>query len=79
MRPKLSASDIAIITNAAQNLIGDMKVESVHLNTPRVCDHCRNADKEAFPYHVYDTRGRFWRDLCNGCFDELGCAYEVAE
>lgn len=79
MRPKLSEDDIKIITNAAQLLIGDMKVESVHINTPRICDHCQNADQEAFPYFVYDTRGRFWRDLCNDCFDKLGCAYEAGK
>lgn len=47
-----------------------------HIIMPRVCDRCQNDEKEAFPFHVYDHMGQFWKDLCNGCFEELGCAYD---
>lgn len=46
---------------------------SVSLSTPRVCDHCRNPDKEAFPYGAIDRGGTRWEDLCNECYDLLGC------
>lgn len=78
MRHKLPSESVAKIAAAMSQLTGKIP-SAIHVNTPRVCDHCQNANEEAFPYHVYDARGRFWRDLCNGCFDELGCAYEVAE
>ena len=48
----------------------------IHINVPIVCDHCRDDNKEAFPYDVYDAAGRHWRHLCNDCFDSLGCSYD---
>lgn len=48
---------------------------SYHFAPVYVCDHCKNEDKEAFPYGVYDREGCYWSDLCNDCFDKLGCSY----
>lgn len=79
MKPQLSADDIAIIADAVQVLVGDMKKESVHINQPRICDNCGDGDKEAFPFYANDSQGRLWKDLCNECFDELGCVYEVTK
>lgn len=39
-----------------------------------VCDHCKDEDREAFPYFATDENGRVWRHLCNTCFDILNCA-----
>lgn len=44
----------------------------------RVCDHCDDEKKEAFPYCVKDRNGKHWGDLCNDCFDLLGCAYATS-
>lgn len=49
---------------------------SLHIVGVRVCDHCMDDSKEAFPYNVMDAQGKFWDDLCNDCFDELGCSYD---
>lgn len=46
-----------------------------HVAPIYVCDHCRDDNREAFPYHVKGKDGAFWHDLCNPCFDELGCAF----
>lgn len=43
---------------------------------PRVCDHCQNEDREAFPYYAVDENGREWAHLCNPCFDILGCSFD---
>lgn len=48
----------------------------IRISQPYICDHCKDADKEAFPYHVKDRDGLFWNDLCNDCFDDLGCRCE---
>lgn len=50
---------------------------SFHLTPIYVCDNpdCPDKDREAFPYGVYDQNGKFWDDLCNSCFDSLGCSY----
>lgn len=47
-----------------------------HICWVRVCEHCQDKTKEAFPYNVKDQDGKEWGILCNECFDELGCAYE---
>lgn len=52
---------------------------SIRIPGVRVCDHCRNEDEEAFPYSVFDAKGDFWDDLCNDCFDALGCVCEEGE
>lgn len=54
----------------------DGTVTGIHIYTPYICDHCHDEDVEAFPYHVRDNGGRLWADLCNDCFEALGCAYE---
>lgn len=46
---------------------------AVSISTPRVCDHCRNPDEEAFPFGAIDRCGMRWDDLCNGCYESLGC------
>lgn len=51
----------------------------VHITGVRICDSCQNADVEAFPYHVQDRDGRWWQDLCNNCFDLLGCVVDNEE
>lgn len=51
----------------------------IGVTMPYICDRCQNEDKEAFPYLVMDRDGKFWHDLCNDCFDELGCSYEWSE
>jgi len=51
----------------------------VHISMPIICDHCHREDEEAFPYDVYDSDGRHWDDLCNDCFEELGCEIEPGE
>lgn len=55
------------------------KVTSFHILMPTICDCYKDAEKEAFPYHVEDAVGVFWNDLCNDCYEELGCQYEVEE
>ena len=42
----------------------------------RVCDHCKDEEKEAFPYCVNDKDGVYWDHFCNDCFDSLGCQYD---
>lgn len=51
---------------------------SFHIVPVYVCDNpaCPDKNRDAFPYGVHDAQGRFWNDLCNGCFDTLGCSYE---
>lgn len=51
-----------------------MGAESMHILQPRICDHCKDKEREAFPYYVTDRDGREWAHLCNPCFDVLGCA-----
>ena len=52
---------------------------AIHITPIYVCDHCQDEDKEAFPYGVIDKKGNHWNDLCNDCFDELGCSYDEGE
>ena len=74
MKPELTPEMFGAIASAAQALTNGQATQ-IHVNQPRICDHCKNAKREAFPYHVYDSNGALWEDLCNECFDELGCAY----
>lgn len=46
---------------------------SIHITPVRVCDHCNDAEQEAFPYNATDRDGNQWADLCNACYDKLGC------
>lgn len=50
---------------------------SFHVAPVYVCDNpaCPDKNRDAFPYGVHGADGRFWNDLCNGCFDSLGCSY----
>lgn len=52
---------------------------SFHIAPIYICDHCKDDTKEAFPYGVYDRNGKLWNDLCNSCFDALGCRYSEYE
>lgn len=52
---------------------------AIHLTAARICDNCEDDDKEAFPYGVYDATGKYWEDLCNECFDLLGCRYPAPQ
>lgn len=54
-------------------------VTGIHINMPYICDCCQDEKKEAFPYRVEDREGRLWTDLCNDCFEELGCIYDAEE
>lgn len=47
----------------------------IHINLTRICEHCHDEQKEAFPFGTYDLRGKYWNILCNECFEELGCRY----
>lgn len=69
---------IALLARAAYAEQGiEVPPEGVNftVNTPYICDHCQDKAKEAFPFGVYDRNGKHWDDLCNDCFDELGCSY----
>lgn len=50
-----------------------------HIAPIYLCDNCKDDTKEAFPYGVYDRHGKLWSDLCNDCFDALGCKYSEYE
>lgn len=52
-----------------------MSKNSIMITMVRVCEHCGDKRKEAFPYGVHDRDGKYWEILCNECFDVLGCAY----
>jgi hypothetical protein len=74
MKKELSPEVAQILARVSASITGRL-VKSVHIVRPRICDHCKNDDDEAFPYRVYDKDGRLWQDLCNSCFDSLGCSY----
>lgn len=74
VRQEISAANIEALVSLAEALSGQ-PVKSIHVNRQRVCDNCHDEDDEAFPYHVNSADGRFWKDLCNGCFDKLECSY----
>lgn len=39
---------------------------------PRICDRCKNEDKEAFPFiDIWGAGEEEYEDLCNDCFEEL--------
>lgn len=50
---------------------------SFTITMPYICDNCQREDVEAFPYDVYDREGKHWEDLCNDCFEALGCEVEA--
>lgn len=77
MRAKPSKRLLAELAKVVENMDGT--VTGIHILTPYICDYCRNEDVEAFPYHVQDRQGQMWADLCNDCFEALGCAYEAAD
>lgn len=41
----------------------------------RICEHCKNMSRDAFPYGVHDRDGKYWEILCNDCFEALGCEF----
>ncbi len=75
MRAEPSKELLAALAQVVENMDGT--VTGIHINTPYICDCCRNEDEEAFPSHVPDRQGRLWADLCNDCFEEMGCVYEA--
>lgn len=68
MRQEIPKEALGTFVSAMSTLAG-----AVSISTPRVCDHCRNPDEEAFPYDAIDRAGVRWHDLCNGCYELLGC------
>ncbi len=52
-----------------------MKSADFHVSQAPICDCCRKDGVEAFPYNVTDMFGNRWTDLCNECFEDLGCSY----
>ena len=71
-----SKQTLKIISKLVKEAGGD---GSFHLSPIYVCDHCENENREAFPCGVYDAQGKFWNDLCNDCWDILGCSIEMSE
>jgi hypothetical protein len=67
-----------LVADIAQKFDGadPENITGFHVTGVRICDHCKDPGKEAFPYHVTDPAGQVWGDLCNECFDLLGCTYE---
>lgn len=80
MKKPIPDKTIEVIVKALADLHGATGERgSLHIIGVRICDHCRNEDEEAFPYGVTDAQGRYWQDLCNDCFDALGCIYPDVE
>lgn len=65
--------------NALVSLASHLGATSFHTTPIRVCDNCKDESKEAFPYGVKDRDGQHWDDLCNDCFETLGCAYPAED
>lgn len=74
MRAKPSEGLLAALAEVVGAIDGT--VTGISISTPYICDCCQSEDEEAFPYHVRDKGGRLWADLCNDCFEILGCSYE---
>lgn len=77
-----SPEDITVIEEVANILIERMGLppgKLTHVIGVRICDHCQDADEEAFSYYVTDRDGKEWAHLCNDCFDALGCSYDAEE
>lgn len=68
---------IQAFAHIAQTLSGQPpeNIAGFHITGVRICDHCEDPDKKAFPYGVTDRNGQEWGDLCNECFYQLGCTY----
>lgn len=69
-----SEQELEALAKLAKAVGGD---GSFHIAPVYVCDNpdCPDRDREVFPYGVHDAQGCFWNDLCNACFDSLGCSY----
>ncbi len=63
------------IIKKIEELMADLGGEPKSITLNRICDCCEDEAKEAFPYGVNDSDGKYWNHLCNECFDELGCSY----
>ncbi len=77
MRAKPSEELLAVLAEVVKEI--DEPVLGISINTPYICDCCENEDTEAFPYHVRDRGDRLWADLCNDCYEALGCVYDQKE
>lgn len=68
---------IQAFAHLAQEMSGPppQNITGFHITGVRICDHCKDPDKEAFPYGAIDASGQEWADLCNDCFDQLGCTF----
>lgn len=66
-----SEQTLIVLAALAKAVGGD---GSFHITPIYVCDNCKDDNKEAFHYGVHDATGKFWDDLCNDCFDLLGCS-----
>lgn len=76
MKSNLSPEVAKTLVSVAEAIVGQ-PVRSIHVIRPRICDHCQDEDVEAHPFFAMDRQGKFWADLCNGCFDKLGCICPV--
>lgn len=78
MMQEIPTTVIQAFAQLASDLSGETpaNVKGFHVTGVRICDHCKDPSVEAFPYCVTDPAGRYWGDLCNECFDLLGCTYE---
>lgn len=67
------------VEDALIALAGSLGATSIHITPVRVCDHCGDSEKEAFPYGAVDRNGNTWQDLCNDCWEALGCGERQPE
>lgn len=65
----IPSETLRALANAAKAL----GATGFHVAPIRVCDHCQDDGREAFPYYATDKDGREWVHLCNVCFDLLEC------
>lgn len=71
MKKKISdelAAALGEMAKAVGKAVGDDG--PFHIITPRICDLCKDEDKEAFPYGAVVATGKY-NDLCNDCYDAL--------
>ena len=67
MRKSLDEKTVAGLGEMVKAIGGD---GPFHILTPRICDRCKDEEKEAFPYGSIMATGKY-NDLCNDCFEIL--------
>jgi hypothetical protein len=75
MRKEPSEQLLEFLGKAAESV----GAEGLTVSMPIICDHCKDEEREAFPYYVKDKDGKDWDHLCNDSYDELGCDYGLDE